>query len=73
MTTVVKIMNVYASKLSNLQNASYRKMLNKPNKWLNLKKKHLNRSKKHHNGLDELINNVRERLIVKENNYKGIA
>jgi hypothetical protein len=32
MTTVVKIMKVYASKLSNLQNASYRKMLNKPNR-----------------------------------------
>ena len=48
-------------------------MLNMPNEWLKLKKKHLNRSKKHHNGLSKPINDVSERLIVKENNYKGIA
>ena len=46
-------------------------MLNKPNKWLNLKKKHLNRSKMHHTGLREPIDDVNERLVVKQTNSKA--
>jgi hypothetical protein len=39
-------------------NASFGKMLNKPNKWLKHKEKHLNRAKMHHNGLREPIDDV---------------
>jgi hypothetical protein len=48
-------------------------MLNKPNKWLKLEEKHLNRSKKHHNGLREPIDDVNEKLVVKQTNSKATA
>ena len=60
-------MKVLGSKISNSQNVSVGKMLNKPHKRLNSKKKHPCNYLKYHGGLSEPISNVSKRLIVKEN------
>jgi hypothetical protein len=46
-------------------------MLNKPNKQLKLKEKHLNRAKMHHNGLIESVDDVNDKLVVKQTNSKA--
>jgi hypothetical protein len=72
-TAVVAILKVFGDKINDSRSAIPGKLLIKPNKWLNPKKRHLNRSKKHLKGLHEPFNNARERIIVKQKNYKGIA
>jgi hypothetical protein len=64
MTVVVNKLEVCVVIIVNSWNASFGKMLNKPNKWLKLKEKHLNRAKMHHNGLGEPIDDVSKRLVV---------
>jgi hypothetical protein len=61
-TAVVAILKIFGDK-SNSRNSN---LLIKPNKWLILKKKDLNWSNKHLNGLSKPVNNVSERLIVKQ-------
>ncbi len=62
--TVVVNKQVLCSNYSNSRNASFGKMLNKPNTWLKFEEKHLNRAKMHCNGLREPIDNVSIRLVV---------
>ena len=66
MTAVVAILKVFGDNICNSRNANPGKLLNKPIKRLNLKKKRLNRPLKCHDGLSESVNDISERLIVKQ-------
>ncbi len=65
-TAVVAILKVFGGNFRNSHDDNPEKLLKKPNKRLNLKNKDLNRPLKCQYGLNESVDDTRERLIVKQ-------